>query len=197
LVWAIAVAAIVLLTGCVGARRPEESPAVAGATLGYWQAVGRLGVTGPQGGGSGSFDWQQQGAISKIQLRGPLGIGSLQLTLLESDSATEMRLATGDGQEYEADAALAELEARLGARIPTQNLRYWMLGVPAPGEHRWVDAANAPAPSANTAVLEQDGWRIEYRRYSDDAGPRLPVQIRAINGATNIRILIDRWNISP
>ena len=42
-------------------------------------------------------------------------------------------------------------------------------------------------------VLEQDGWRIEYR-YSDEFGARLPTRIRAASGEARVRIAIDRWS---
>ena len=37
------------------------------------------------------------------------------------------------GQPLDGEAARAELERRLGAQLPLAELRYWMLGVPAPG----------------------------------------------------------------
>ena len=47
--------------------------------------------------------------------------------------------------------------------VPAGNLRYWMLGVAAPGEHRWHEQNEA-----GVVTLEQDGWRIDYQRYSTD-----------------------------
>jgi len=32
---------------------------------------------------------------------------------------------------------------RLGAQVPTADLRYWLAGVAAPGEHRWTDGGRA------------------------------------------------------
>ena len=44
-------------------------------------------------------------------------------------------------------------------------------------------------------TLEQDGWRIDYQRYSDDAGAHVPVRIRASSGDTKVRIVVDRWKL--
>src|SRR5699024_3065931 len=79
-----------------------------------WQARGRLGVSGPDSGGSGSFDWQQRGDQADIQIRGPIGLGSVLLQMRGGDAGRpELRLETGDGRILESDAAWYELEARL------------------------------------------------------------------------------------
>lgn len=154
----------------------------------HWQARGRLGVSGGAGGGSGSFAWEQHKDNADVQIRGPIGIGSVRLQMSGSPSQPQLRLETSDGQVFSADTAWTELEARLGAAVPAGKLRYWMLGLPAPGEHEWVSDREGETPT-----LEQDGWRIEYR-YSDDFDGRLPSRIRASSGEARVRIVIDRWS---
>lgn len=178
------------LTGCATpAPRPSAGVPSDAAQLTSWRATGRIGVTGEGGGGSGSFDWQQRADEADVQIRGPVGIGSVTLQLRGDPQQPQLRLQTGD-QVLEADAALAELEARLGAVVPAGRLRYWMLGLAAPGEHQWSE------PDANgTVVLQQEGWRITYQRYSTEFGPRLPMRIQASSGAARVRIVIDRWRL--
>ena len=176
------------LGGCVTpASRPTPGVPSDPAQLTSWRANGRIGVTGEGGGGSGSFDWQQRVDEADVQIRGPVGIGSVTLQLRGDPAQPELRLQTGD-QMLEAEDALNELEARLGAVVPAGRLRYWMLGLAAPGEHQWSQ------PDANgTVVLQQEGWRIAYQRYSTEFGPRLPMRIQASSGAARVRIVIDRW----
>jgi outer membrane lipoprotein LolB len=65
-----------------------------------------------------------------------------------------------------------------------------MLGLAAPGEHRWL------APSEDGVVtLEQDGWRIDFQRYSDEPGVRVPVRMSATSGDARVRIVVDRWQL--
>lgn len=174
---------VVLAAGCADlpARIEGSARSVELGSLQRWDASGRIGIAASQGGGSGSFKWQQQGMESSVQLHGPVGVGSLQLHLNGDD--VEVRAA--NGETYRADAALEELQTRLGAQIPPGKLRYWMTGQAAPGEHRWVDAMQ----------LEQDGWRIQYAEYVSRDGLQLPAKIVASNGATRVRILIERWRI--
>jgi outer membrane lipoprotein LolB len=178
-------AAIVLtvLSGC--AQAPSvPTPARDVSDLSEWQASGRIAVSGANAGGSGSFTWQQHGASTQVQLRGPIGIGSLRLTLTD----TTMRVETADGQVFEADEAQSELTARLGAFVPARNLRYWLVGTAAPGEHQWINGTE-------TATLTQQDWRIDYQRFAVTGGTRLPMKLVAESGPAKVRILIDRWNL--
>lgn len=191
------IAAIVLclaIAGCAGAPSrtgsalPEDL-----SELSYWQARGRLGVSGAGNGGSGSFAWEQSKDRANVQIRGPIGIGSVRLQMSGSAMAPDLRMETGDGQVFQAESAWQELESRLGAAVPAGKLRYWMLGLPAPGEHHWIGDRESDMPT-----LEQDGWRIEYQ-YSDarsnaDSGARLPRRIQAASGDARVRIVVDRWS---
>lgn len=181
---------VVSLGGCITpVSRPPPGVPNDPAQLTNWRATGRIGVTGEGGGGSGSFDWQQRVDEADVQIRGPVGIGSVTLQLRGDPEQPQLRLQTGD-QVLEAEDAINELQARLGAVVPAGRLRYWMLGLAAPGEHQWSE------PDANgTTVLQQEGWRIAYQRYSTEFGPRLPMRIQASSGAARVRIVIDRWRL--
>lgn len=181
-----AVVACALLAGCAGAPRIEGPVDL--QTVDRWQAHGRLGVSGAEGGGSGSFEWSQQRDRADVQIRGPVGIGGVRLHVEGDTSQPHLSLETSDGRRFESAAAWDELEARLGASVPAGKLRYWMLGLPAPGEHHWTTGA-----TAEIRVLEQDGWRIEYQQFADQQGTPIPTRIRASSGEARVRIVIDRW----
>lgn len=183
--------AMAVLAGCAGAPTRTSVPVPQDlAELDRWQARGRLGVSGPESGGSGSFDWQQRGDRTDLQIRGPVGVGSVRLQLQGEAADPSIRLETSDGQKLESDSAWNELEARLGAPVPAGSLRYWMLGLPAPGEHRWITQNEDGA-----ATLEQNGWRIDFQRYSTEPGARVPVRMQATNGGARVRIVVDRWQL--
>jgi outer membrane lipoprotein LolB len=177
------------MTGCAVAPRTTPVPQDL-SELDRWQARGRIGVSGPETGGSGSFEWRQRGDRAEIEIRGPVGVGSVRLELRGDGPKPDLRLETSDGQTLESDAAWGELEARLGAEVPAGQLRYWLLGLAAPGDHQWMQE---PADSA--ATLEQSGWRIDYQRYSMDPGVRVPVRLRAASGDARVRIVVDRWRL--
>ena len=177
-----------LVSGCVTSPSSSEGPSepVDLATLGQWRASGRMAVAADGNGGSGSFDWAQQGERTIIRMQGPVGIGGMQLML----DGNTVQLDASDGQRLEADAAWRELEARLGAPVPAKSLRYWLLGIPAPGEFRWL-SQEAPA------TLEQQGWQIVYERTTTQSGAQLPTRLTATNGSSRVRLVIDRWSLGP
>jgi outer membrane lipoprotein LolB len=184
-------ALLVAIAGCETAPKQTGIPAdIDLARLDTWQARGRLGVSGPESGGSGSFDWQQRGDRTEVQIRGPVGVGSVRLQLRGNPANPDLKLETADGRKLESTDAWNELEARLGAPVPAGSLRYWILGLAAPGEHRWHEPT-----SDGVVTLEQGGWRIDYQRYSTDAGARVPVKFSASNGAARVRIVVDRWRL--
>jgi len=183
-----AVFLLLLLTGCAAPlpRVTGPSAPIDLATLPEWGARGRIAVAAKGEGGSGSFNWEQSGERTVVQIQGPVGIGGMRLTV-EGDRV----LLENNGRALESDAAWAELEARLGAPVPARNLRYWLLGIPAPGEHQWL-AATPPA-----AMLAQDGWQIAYDRYGDEKSARLPGRVTATSGDSRVRLVIDRWRLGP
>jgi len=183
--------ALALLSGCAGVGRVPEVPLPADLNdLERWQAQGRLGVSGPETGGSGSFEWLQRGDRAEIQIRGPVGVGSVRLELRGDGLKPDLRLQTSDGRTLESQAAWDELEARLGAAVPAGQLRYWMLGLAAPGAHEWIEGHEE-----GVMTLEQNGWRIDYQRFSTDPGARVPVKIKAASGDARVRIVVDRWRL--
>jgi outer membrane lipoprotein LolB len=184
-----------LLAGCAGTPKATGPGTAIPADLNdldRWQAHGRLGVSGPDKnkGGSGSFEWRQSGDRSNVEIRGPIGIGGVHLEMSGAGGNPDLILQTSDGRRLESDAAWSELQTQLGASVPAGNLRFWMLGLAAPGEHRWLDA-----DENGVVTLEQGGWRIDYQRYSDEPGVRVPVRMSATSGDARVRIVVDRWQL--
>jgi outer membrane lipoprotein LolB len=102
-------------------------------------------------------------------------------------------VADGAGRSVDAEAARAELQARLGAELPWVSLRYWMLGVPAPDQPAEVtDAAAAP-----WRVIEQAGWRIGYDAFTTATGFTLPQRFTATRGDVRVRVIVDDWSLRP
>lgn len=185
LIWAA------VLSGC--AHQPTRPSGPIPSDLGqleHWQSRGRIAVSATENGGSGSFTWNQDRDQSNVDIHGPIGIGSVNLKLRGEASRPQVELRTAKGEVFEGDAAWRELEASLGASVPAGYLRYWMLGIAAPGEHQWISQ-----DPQGSSTLEQGGWRIEYQQYSADPGARVPTRIRAINGDARVRIVIDTWQL--
>jgi len=186
---AATVLAGVLLAGCAVQPPSDEGPGPRPdpARVQQWTATGRLAVAGAGEGGSGAFVWRQDGATSRLDVRGPLGVGALQIVA----TPDSLSVTDGTGNEVPTASARAELEQRLGADLPWSSLGYWMLGLPAPDAPAEVsDAAAAP-----WRVIEQAGWRVGYDAYTRSAGYALPQRLTATRGEVRVKLVIDRWTL--
>ena len=174
------------LAGCAAPpRAPEGAASPDPAILSRWTASGRMAVAAGNDGGSGSFDWAQDGATSRLDLRGPLGSGAVRLVV----TPEALSLADGSGRVLDADLASADLRARLGADLPWGQLRYWLLGLPAPGAEATVrDQGEAP-----WRVIEQAGWRLAYDSFAVVEGLNLPRRLSVVQGEVRVRVIIDEW----
>ena len=181
--------AALALSGCAAPPRlPEGGAAPDPATLQHWNATGRMAVKADHEGGSGAFVWSQLGATSQLDLRGPLGAGAFRLTV----GPGTISLADGAGRVLDAEAARAELQARLGADLPWDHLRYWMLGLAAPGE----GASLSDATTAPLRVIEQSGWRLAYETFGAVQGVNLPMRFSAERGDVRVRVIVDAWSLA-
>jgi outer membrane lipoprotein LolB len=181
-----------LVAGCATAPRtgPGSARAPDPDQFTQWTARGRIALVAQGEGGNGSFVWQQRSERTELALRGPLGAGGLQLTL----DGAQLELTDPDGTALDGAAARAELERRLGTRLPLAELRYWLLGIPAP-----ADVVDGPVQLATGAVpgFVQAGWVISYDAMAAQGGWTLPAKLTATSGGARVRIVIDDWTVPP
>ena len=186
---ACACVAALVLAGCAApSRAPEGGAPPDPGALRQWTASGRMAIAAGNDGGSGSFDWEQDGATTRLDLRGPLGAGAVRLVM----TPEALSLADGVGRVLDAEAARAELQARLGADLPWSHLRYWMLGLPAPGEEAVVRDGDA----APWRVIEQSGWHLAYESFVTAEGINLPQRFSAERTPVRVRVIVDVWSPS-
>ena len=183
-----ALAWIPLVTGC--ATTPSGSPSGSRPAdpgqLTQWMAKGRIALAAQGEGGSGSFVWQQRSERTELTVRGPLGAGGLALVT----DGTTIELSGDAGQPLNGEAARAELERRLGVKLPLAELRYWMLGGPAP-----VRPGSGPLQT-NTGTVPgfvQGGWVVSYEQLKSQAGWSLPARLTATTNGARVRIIVDDW----
>ena len=186
--WFAVLAGALLATGCAtspvgspsGSRPPDPGQ------LTQWLAKGRIALVAQGEGGSGSFVWQQRSERTELTLRGPLGAGGLALIT----DGTTFELSDGAGQPLNGEAARAELERRLGVKLPLAELRYWMLGGPAPDS-----PGSGPVQTSSGSVpgFVQGGWVVSYEQLKSQAGWSLPARLTATTNGARVRIIVDDW----
>lgn len=183
---------VLLLAGCAAApvAPPVADPAQAWAehqsqlvAVADWRLGGRIAIRTEDEGWQASIDWNQQGESYAIQLVGPMGQGSVRL----QGDGRMVSLSSGDEVRVDEDAEML-LYQQLGWRVPVTALRYWALGLPAPGA-----AEQELNPQGLLGRLHQAGWSIEFRDYIGRGELMLPRRLFISNHRAQIRLVVDRW----
>lgn len=155
--------------------------------LEQWELVGRIGIRTPEDSSSGSLSWRQRGTDFRAEIDGPLGIGGVQM-------AGDPSAVTLKGSRIETVTVPdpeRELWRQTGLRVPVSGLRYWLLGVPLPGEPADIVFGEDGLPSR----IAQSGWQIDYTEYRQWSLNALPRKIRAESGDTRLTIIVRNWQI--
>jgi outer membrane lipoprotein LolB len=175
-----------LLSGCAGlAHRPMTPASTAGiVALTSWVAAGRMALAAGADGGSGGFVWQQEGAETRLRLRGPLGAGAMEI----ASDGERLSVTDAGGKVLGPDAETA-LRARLGADLPLSSLRYWMLGLPDPASEAQVTESD----TIPLRVIDQHGWTIAYDAFTSADGFSLPTRLTATSGNVRLRLFVSDW----
>jgi len=186
---------ILLLTACAGAPvAPVADPSAAWERhtaelreLDEWRLTGRIAIQTGSEGWHATLDWRQFGEYYEIRIIAPLGQGSVLL----SGDAERVILRTADDVIDASDPDRLLFET-LGWRVPVAALRYWVLGLPAPGE----DAYPELDAGGHLAELRQRGWRIQFQDYRQRAGHyTLPGKVFARSADGQVRLAIGEWRL--
>lgn len=187
---------MLLLAGCAGLG-PRESVEGSGNTQHWtahkervskidgWQISGKIGIRAPQESGSGTLFWLQRQDYFDIRLSGPLGRGATRLT--GRPDAVSLEVA-GQGR-FEADSPEALVQSQLGWQFPVSNLLWWVRGLPAPDIRSRVSLDG----QSRLAMLQQDGWDVEYLSYTEESGFALPDRIKLTGRDLQITLVIKDW----
>ena len=149
---------------------------------------GQLAAATASEGFSASLRWRQQGMVSDLLLRAPLGVGGAHVRL----DGQRLGVTASDGSELQGAAADAELVRLLGFEPPLSSLRYWLLGVPdpaAPAADETLDAAQ------RLSQLRQDGWQIDYGEYLRSAARWLPRRMVLQRGDLRLKLRVSNWQL--
>ncbi len=181
-----------LLTACAGPRGLElpdmadwETRQAVLADIDRWEFRGRIGVSAGTEGFNGKLRWRQKDDRFNATVSGPLGAGAIEI---EGDGQ-QVSLTDKHGEVTRMQDAEAEIYARYGWTIPVASLRYWALGIPAPG----VPASTEFDDDGRLSMLTQRDWVVTISQYREGGGQLMPRRIAAVNGEAKVRLVIDKW----
>lgn len=158
-------------------------------SLDGWTLTGRVAVAAGDEGFSGGLRWRQQGARAEIDLRGPLGATALEIRL----DGEDLTVTDANGTIISGEDARRVTADYVGTPLPLPQLRYWLVGAPAPGSA----AQETLGADARLALLEQSGWEIRYTRYGSAAGRVLPERMELTASEVRLRLAVSGWQLAP
>ena len=186
-----ALALISLAAGCatiappapVGDRAAREAELQA---LEAWSLDGRIAVAAGEDGFSGGFDWVQAGERAEISIQGPMGGAAFEIHVEGGKLTLNAR-----GETYTDDEARAIIGDRIGNGImlPVGEMRYWLIGVPAPG----LEHEEARDADRRLAELGQSGWRVRFERYGTVGAYELPGRVEMSTEGLRLRVVVSDW----
>ncbi len=158
------------------------------AGLPSWRVSGRVAVKTEQDGWTASFSWRQTGDDYTIRLHGPLGRGMVELS-----GNPQRVLLKQSGQPVQSAASAEDLLFQAtGWMFPVSGLRYWILGVPVPGQKE----QHSLSADGSLQRLDQAGWQTDYKKYHQVEGLNLPAKLHLANGKIEVKLIAREWQLS-
>lgn len=134
-----------------------------------------------------NLQWMQKPNHYTILLFGPLGTGAVKLT----GSSGNVKLETADGKVFSAATPELLMSQQTDWSLPVSNLYYWIRGLPVPN----IPAQKQFDTYHHLTELRQEGWRIQYLRYTSVNNIDIPNKIFLFNPTTRVKIVVNAWNI--
>lgn len=186
---------LLALAACAPVRVRETPAALAAqqtreaklAPLTHWTLTAHIGVSNGRDGGSGDLSWEQNGDAFRFTVRAPV---TGKTWTLSGDSGHSVLEGVDPQPDTDSDAQRL-LHDRLGWDVPLADLRAWVRGLRAFGSPASVQYDEHDLP----AVIEQNGWKVEYRDWFAGRDPPLPRKVFASRVDARVRMVIESWSV--
>lgn len=191
-----AAAAVLLLAGGCATLPPagdtRDWPAERAAlqALDRWSLDGRIAVAAGEDGFTGGFGWVQSGEQADVELSGPMGGSALKIRI-QGDQVDV--IVQGQGTPVEDSESLLARYFGPDRALPAAEMRYWLLGVPAPH----APAEETLGPDRRLAALAQSGWEVRFDRYEGVGRLALPSRLELKAPGLRLRVVVSDWRLPP
>ena len=151
-----------------------------------WRLQGKIGVRTPQESKSAYLDWKNNGRNYQISLHGVFGLGRVKIS--KHDEFVELR---ANRETYKDENARDLIYQITGLDLPIEGLQYWIKGQTDPRSP--VINQTLDEQDKHLLQLEQNGWQIEYSRYSPHKNLVLPRKLIAARDDLVLTLVIKKW----
>jgi outer membrane lipoprotein LolB len=189
----IASAAAMLLAGCV---TPPETQAPGTADQSFeqredalravrnWEMRGRIAIDTGTEARQARFTWWQEGESLRLNVRGPLNAGAVEIRGDEQSLTLRHRRETRVLTDPE-----LQLSELLGWWLPVTSLQSWLLALP---DSRYP-IAEITLKDARLQTLQQRAWFLRYADYKNQAAADIPASITLSHAPLELVVTIDAW----
>ena len=137
----------------------------------------------------GKVFWDQASDNAKIKLLGPLGAGSVKLSLRPGVASMQQGKKT-----FTAPSADELMLQVLGWKMPLDSINYWLYGLAAPEQ----GARYRLGEKGEVIELKQSGWLIRFKQYRQVEGfsMLMPRKIFAshVKTKTDVRLVVTKMS---
>jgi len=179
----------VTLTGCVHIPTAEdglsyEQRRTQLEKLESWHMSGRIAVDTGKRAYQGRFQWQQHGDSLEFSVRGPIGVGLMQIK-----GPMNSLTITSNGKTWQLENPERDLSELMGWWLPISSLRSWLIGMPDPS----YAGIETFGPADAIESLNQRFWELHFKNYQLTAGLMLPSRVDLSYKTLQLRVIIDNW----
>lgn len=150
-----------------------------------WSLKGVFSFANAVENANGKVFWDQADGDTKIQLFGPLGVGSVTLDVRPGIASMQQ-----GKKKYSAPNSDELMLKVLGWKMPLESLNYWLYGLAAPDQK----ARYRSGEKGEIVELSQSGWVIRFKQYRQVDGFSLlmPRKIFATHAETetDVRLVV-------
>lgn len=174
---------LALMTGCASHAvvKTLQRPIQPDAPFAF---NGRVAIKHDGARSSAGLRWVHSPNEDEVLLLAPLG-----QTVARIHRDTQGVMLDESGKHHFAQNAEALTQQVLGWELPLSGLRYWVTGLPNSGSEADIQRD----ANGQVSVLRQDGWEINYSRYTGDTADSLPLRFVLRREKLEIMVLIDEW----
>ena len=151
-----------------------------------WQMRGRIAVDTGEDAHQGRFTWWQDGDAMRVNIRGPLGIGAVDISGTQDELIVRAR-----GEAWRLEDAEAQLSELLGWWLPITSLPHWLLGAPDPR----YDSAARNINEERLTRLAQRSWSLRFSHYALTNDVLTPRRIEFEHAPLELVVSIDDWQL--
>ena len=160
------------------------------SAINEWTVKGRIGIKTPDQGFSSSLSWQHQPKQQLFRIYGAFGQTYAELNQSEDKATLEL----SDKEIYESNDVENLLLQVLGYPLPIEHLKYWVFGLPYPGNDS--DLSFDKLDRLQTIHYQQ--WKISYKKYKRFASfdnQYLPSKVKVTNGDVTLNLSLRNWTM--